>query len=196
MVRLSLLSVAWLAATAASAASPPNDTPVDQAPEIDLTEVSILQGAFIIECETPQVVDTLAQDVKDRGGTVRQTFRSVIYTGLSVQIPDTNGTNTEGDDFQKEMEGREGVKAVWPVTKTQIPLDKGDLSANPQGNMGQLGDVVARDLINSPFHHVLTQVDKLQAEGFTGSGIKIGVVDSGVSQRFASRAGQVVLLIR
>jgi subtilisin family serine protease len=33
--------------------------------------------------------------------------------------------------------------------------------------------------------HVMTQVDRLHAKGITGKGVKIAVIDSGVSRRLA-----------
>lgn len=75
------------------------------------------------------------------------------------------------------------VKRMWPVRVHK--------NAKPhvewQGTPGQ--DYI---LSNEKRHaqsddfapHVMTQVDKLRQEGYTGHGIKIAVVDSGVGEDF------------
>lgn len=77
------------------------------------------------------------------------------------------------------------VKQMWPVKVYGIPTPKVEWTGTPgmdyeavmkrdlDGRDGKLKDVF------SP--HVMTQVDKLRAEGATGKGLKVALVDSGVS---------------
>lgn len=73
------------------------------------------------------------------------------------------------------------VKNVWPVEKVYLPSDQ-RLWA---GNQLRHTDHLIRKSGNgtgAPYPpHVMMQVDKLRAEGITGKGVKIAIIDSGVS---------------
>ncbi|TQV92777.1 subtilisin [Cordyceps javanica] len=48
----------------------------------------------------------------------------------------------------------------------------------------------ARDTVDkAPWTHIMTQVDKLHKEGYTGKGIKIGIVDTGVNYSIPALGG-------
>ncbi len=69
------------------------------------------------------------------------------------------------------------VKGIWPVRMT--------FALQPQSLEPRMSDAVQQSLtgrqaINDSFApHVMTQVDKLHAEGITGAGVKVAVLDTG-----------------
>ncbi len=70
------------------------------------------------------------------------------------------------------------VKQMWPVKRYHIPeyevLWTGEATA---------GDEITRRAAQDTFSpHVMTQVNKLKDKGLTGQGIKVAVVDTGVSR--------------
>lgn len=75
--------------------------------------------------------------------------------------------------------------AVWPLTLYHVPAYKVDwvagddaLADNAHGEAAAAARKAAADTF-SP--HVMTQVNKLRDEGIVGDGIKVAIVDTGVS---------------
>lgn len=156
MVRLSASILAGLAVTAVSftgaATLDPRGVPSD-----------VVAGAFILECESSQNLESLIKVVQDQGGEIRREFNSKVFYGLSVQLPNATMAG-------HKMEHMTGVINVWPVQVTKQPVE-----SQPAQEPGH-----QRRGINAPWNHIMTQVDKLHADGFMGSGIQIAVVDTGV----------------
>lgn len=75
-----------------------------------------------------------------------------------------------------------GVK-VWPVTVIPRPDDEVVWAGTPKApklaSLRKRGDEGTEDDFST---HVQTQVDLLRAEGLTGKGVKIAVIDTGVSR--------------
>lgn len=156
MVLFSALTLAGLAAAASLAG----------AATINADDISgsVATGAFILECESTQNLDELAKAVQDQGGEIRRQFNSKVFYGISVQLHNTTMT-------VHEIEKMSGVARVWPVEVTMQPVEL--RTVQQPGNQ--------RRANSAPWNHIMTQVDKLHAAGFTGSGIRIAVVDTGVS---------------
>lgn len=82
------------------------------------------------------------------------------------------------------------VKNIWPVRLWDRPEfdvrrhdNSTDTAADVQGTLRKR-HCANSTLGNGP--HVMTQVDRLHAKGITGKGVKIAVIDSGVSGHLAS----------
>ncbi|KAM3514721.1 hypothetical protein MY11210_001692 [Beauveria gryllotalpidicola] len=165
MVPFLTLALAGLAMAAASPTGA-NTTDSNGAPSVVAT------GAFILECNNSQSLDLLVKTVLDQGVEIRRQFNSKVFYGISVELHNT--TMTENAIGQMP-----GVTKVWPVETTKQPVE---LPAVPEpGNQ-------RRDTA-STWNHVMTQVDKLHAAGYTGSGIKIAIVDSGVNYTHSALGG-------
>lgn len=158
MVLFSSLTLAGLAAAASLASA--------GAATVDAGDISgsVATGAFILECESTQNLDDLVKAVRDQGGEIRRQFNSKVFYGISVQLYNTTMT-------EHEMEQMPGVSRVWPVEVTTQPVELQTVQ-QPENQR--------RDN-SAPWNHIMTQVDKLHAAGFTGTGIRIAVVDTGVS---------------
>lgn len=156
MVRLSALALAWLAAAAVSftgaATLGPKEVPSD-----------VVTGAFILECDSSRNLESLIKAVQEQGGGIRREFNSKVFYGISVQLPNATMAG-------HKMEHMPGVRNVWQVQAIKHPVGPGAAQ----------GTGIQRREINAPWNHVMTQIDKLHAKGFLGSGIKIAVVDTGV----------------
>lgn len=157
MVLFSTLALAGLA-TAAATLTGANTTDSNGAPN------DVATGAFILECDSSQNLDLLVKNVQEQGGEIRRQFNSKVFYGISVELHNTTMT-------ESGMEQMPGVTKVWPVeaTKQLVELPEVKQIENQR-----------RDT-SATWNHIMTQVDKLHAAGFTGSGIKIAVVDTGVS---------------
>ncbi|KAM0745432.1 hypothetical protein ACQRIT_000816 [Beauveria bassiana] len=164
-----LFSTFALAGVAVAAASPTeaNTTDPSAAPS-----VIAATGAFILECDNSQSLDSLVKTVLDQGVEIRHQFNSKVFYGLSVELHNT--TMTENGIGQMP-----GVTKVWPVETTRQPVE---LPAVPEAGNKR------RDT-SSTWNHVMTQVDKLHAAGYTGQGIRIAIVDSGLNYTHSALGG-------
>ncbi|KAM3529795.1 hypothetical protein MY4038_005246 [Beauveria bassiana] len=171
MVRPSIWTLAWTATAVASSAW----AAVDGNKTLDNTVV----GAFIIEC------------LQQQDGQVRRKFDSKIFYGISVQLANATGVTSA------EIRNIKGVKEIWPVnlmssTANDMPGEQPEKqqSGHQQAHWSSgLASRAAGQSLESPWHHVLTQVDKLHAEGLSGNGIKIAVVDTGVDYTHPALGG-------
>jgi len=138
-------------------------------------------GAYIIEFnEKSQDLTAFYQDLLSDGiqVTPRANLSYKLFQGASINIRNTN----DAEYLSTVILAKSQVKNIWPVRAIQIPLP----TSISVGNGVQARDAsgkVRRAVENGTdtfTPHVMTQVDKLRAEGITGKGIRIGIVDTGV----------------
>ncbi|KAM3425921.1 hypothetical protein NHJ13734_009805 [Beauveria thailandica] len=183
MVRPSIWTLAWTAAAVASSAW----AAVDGNKTLDNT----VADAFIIECETGQDIERLTKAIQQQDGQVRRKFNSKIFYGISVQLANATGVTSA------EIRNIKGVKDIWPVNLMSSTADDmpGEQPEKQQSGHQQahwssgLASRAAGQGLESPWHHVLTQVDKLHADGLSGNGIKIALVDTGVDYTHPALGG-------
>lgn len=112
-----------------------------------------------------------------------------LFKGVSVQLHDVDKAHEKA----AKLADTPAVKAVYPVQLFNMPKPKVEWIAQdgtkaPGGLLSSRAD----DAVDTFSPHVMTQVDKLRAKGITGKGVKIAVVDTGVSERiqgFPCRTG-------
>ncbi|XWX00429.1 hypothetical protein V2A60_008449 [Cordyceps javanica] len=147
-----------------------------------------MSGGFIVACNSVDDVEPLVEEVEKHGDIVRHKFLSDIFPGFSVLL--SNSTITK-----EELAQSDSAKNVWAVqtsasgpalaNETQSAQGTGAEAKEPRGVKQQLPwrRQAASQNLTAPWSHVLTQVDRLHAKGFRGSGIKIAVVDTGVGYK-------------
>jgi len=97
-----------------------------------------------------------------------------LFKGASIKFSDPATSADKANDLSKMA----GIKKVYNLQT--YPMPKPDILWT--GNSAQkLADLKKRADADTFSTHKMTQVDKLRAEGITGKGIKIAVVDTGVS---------------
>ncbi|KAM3426042.1 hypothetical protein NHJ13734_009704 [Beauveria thailandica] len=161
MVLLSTLALAGLAAAAVSS----NGT---TASDSQGAAANVATSAFILECQSSQNLDPLVKAVQAQGGEIGRQFNSKVFYGVSVRLHNsTLSTN--------QMESMPGVTKVWPIEAEEQKVELQPVQSPEQQPGPQRRDV------SSSWNHIMTQIDKLHAAGFTGSGIKIGIVDTGLN---------------
>lgn len=101
--------------------------------------------------------------------SVRLTYDFELFKGVSVQLKDIS--NAEETAFR--ISQAPAVKKVWPVHIYDRP-DTEFQTVNPM-------KLESRDESDTIGPHVMMQVDKMREKGFTGKGVKVAVIDSGVS---------------
>ncbi|KGQ04617.1 Subtilisin DY [Beauveria bassiana D1-5] len=149
-------------------------------------ETSVVDDAFIVECSSLSDVESLRQEIQSLGGTIRQNYTSDIFFGLSAQLP--GESDGKASNFSAEMKTKSGVKNVWPIETVTLPEEETEEIEEAQENLQRHYSRRASDG-KAPWNHLMTQVDKLHAEGYTGKGIKVGVVDTGVNYTIKALGG-------
>lgn len=103
-----------------------------------------------------------------------------LFKGASIQFADIDNA----EDLASEMALLPGIKRKWPVQTFSIPKPEVHWTGTPGMEYKSIKKrgFEERDSVNDTFSpHVMTQIDKLRAEGVTGKGLKVALVDSGVS---------------
>ncbi|PVH73022.1 subtilisin-like protease [Cadophora sp. DSE1049] len=148
----------------------------------------VVPGAFIVTFESslPSSAN-FYQNLTANGipVTTRQTFDPAIFAGTSFHLHDVNDTHldTIGNFTQ--------VKSISPVRLHQRAAPVGDVA-----NVAKLWSAAklkGRAVADSDdmTTHKMTGVDKLQAEGLDGSGITIGIIDTGIDYNLPALGGGI-----
>ena len=105
-------------------------------------------------------------------------LKHTLFNGASVAID--NLENVES--IAGAIATLACVKSMWPMQSYGPPSTRLDWVGRPGMHTQHRDSLGARATINDAFTpHVMTQVDKLRSKGVTGKGIKVAVIDSGVS---------------
>ena len=102
-----------------------------------------------------------------------------LFKGVSVQLHDIK----KADEKASKLAAMPAVKAVYPVQLFKMPSPKIEWIAQNTTHTKGSGLLSSRadDKVDTYSPHVMTQIDKLRAKGITGKGVKVAVVDTGVS---------------
>ncbi|KAI8718244.1 hypothetical protein NCS52_00602600 [Fusarium sp. LHS14.1] len=151
-------------------------------------EADVIPGAFIVEWEDNK--NPGESFYEDLGIKVepRKTFNYRLFHGASFRLD--NATDDESGEIAEQIAARPEVKSIWPVKVIKIPSPNPIMIGRNATASASSGSKKRRDTEKDTFTpHVMTQVDKLRAEGYTGKGIRIAVVDSGVDYTHPALGG-------
>jgi subtilisin family serine protease len=145
-----------------------------------------LPGGYIVEFandnETPETfyASLAASDVQVEP-RMDLTFR--FFKGVSFQLK-RSSSNSSDWDFLRQMKAQPQVANIWP---TQIITRTGQGGA---AIPAQRKHIKRQSELEDTFStHVMTQVDKLHAEGVTGKGYRVAIVDSGIDYTHPALGG-------
>lgn len=118
-----------------------------------------------------------------------------LFKGCSFRLKNTS--DDHASVAANKISEMSKVRKVWPVRQRRLPNSKVIATSDGRAtglNLGRQNGVSINDTF-SP--HVMTQVDKLRAQGITGAGIRIGVIDTGVDyNRTYNRVSPFVVCLR
>lgn len=129
------------------------------------------------ETQADSVQDTNAF-VKELGGeaSLRKDLRFKLFKGASIQFKDTKNA----EKLAAELADLPKVKNVFPVRRYPLPRHTIHSVGSTVANIAE--SLKKRDNGTDTFStHLMTQVNKFHDAGITGQGIKIAVIDTGVS---------------
>ncbi|KAF2723337.1 subtilisin-like protein [Polychaeton citri CBS 116435] len=146
-------------------------------------------GAYIVEYTQDESTDAFYSSLGQAGHAVshRLDLKYNLFKGVSFQL---QNVSSEKEAVQK-IQAMSQVKNIWPVRIYNVPKDevvwtgKEKVAPSAAGlQKRQSGN--SKDTF-SP--HVMTQVDKLRAEGVTGKGVRVAVIDTGVDYHHPALGG-------
>ncbi|KAF2788581.1 subtilase [Melanomma pulvis-pyrius CBS 109.77] len=146
----------------------------------------IVPGAYIVEFEDDHDTNSFMQSFDSGDVAIRMKLEFKLFKGVSVQLNSGSDIKTAAENIASMGP----VKRMWPIQKISMPNDKviwngtdRNMAANflSKRQTGNSSDTF------SP--HVMTQVDRLRADGVTGKGMKIGVIDSGIDYMHPALGG-------
>ncbi|XXG99686.1 hypothetical protein Hte_006027 [Hypoxylon texense] len=160
----------------------------DAATSSAAVDESIVKGAYIVEFDGDEDSGTFYQDLSADGIEVEQhrmDMKYQLFKGASFHL---KGDVTEHEAAASVIAAKPRVKSIWPVRKIAFP--KPDVT-QVGSNVTELHRRFKRQEGNGSLFtpHVMTQVDKLLAEGYTGKGLRIGLVDTGVDYTHPALGG-------
>lgn len=121
-------------------------------------------------------------------GKTRMTFDYKLFKGVSVQLDNVNNA----DEKASKMSAAHGIKRMWPVEVHSLPDESVAWTGTPSKNNDAL--LKRKNSSSGKFSpHVMTQIDNLHSKGYKGKGVKIAVIDTGVSTSFGIERSAVVL---
>lgn len=102
-----------------------------------------------------------------------------LFKGVSFRLNDLSSE----EELAKQIAAMPEIKQMWPVREYPIPNDEVVWTANSETaapeSSNYLGKRQSSD--NTTFSpHVMTQVDRLRANGVRGAGIRVAVIDTGI----------------
>ncbi|SPO05498.1 related to subtilisin-like serine protease [Cephalotrichum gorgonifer] len=129
---------------------------------------------------------------EDIPASSRLNLTYTLFKGASFELGAASGAT---ESLPNRIAKLPMVRKIWPVQTGRVPEDEtlwagsidtmGHTIQRRQVFQGEEGEEPATGF--SP--HIMTQVDKLKAEGITGKGIKIGIVDTGVDYTHPALGG-------
>jgi hypothetical protein len=159
----------------------------------DTSETSdILPGAYIVEFanenDTPSAFyESLAVDGVQVDHRMDLSFR--FFRGVSFQIRHSSSNTSTPDDLQF-LQAAPRVRNVWPARIIRRNVQEGPQVPDASSPIAQNTRVKRQTQTERTFSpHVMTQIDKLHAEGITGKGFRIAIVDSGVDYTHPALGG-------
>lgn len=102
-----------------------------------------------------------------------------LFNGASFQLDNLDGEAEQAE----QIAAMPAVKQIWPVRLYQVP--KYTVVQNVSSEVTAATNTVNRrqdvnTTVDTFSPHVMTQVDRLRAAGYTGEGVKLAIVDTGV----------------
>ncbi|KAF2177139.1 subtilisin-like protein [Zopfia rhizophila CBS 207.26] len=162
----------------------------------DTVETSdILPGAYIVEFadenDTPSAFyESLAADGVQVEPRMDLSFR--FFNGVSFQVRNSSSNSSVpgGWQFLRRMQATPRVRSIWPARTTRLDVRDGPRVPDAAISTAPNARVKYQTQTERTFSpHVMTQIDRLHAEGVTGKGFRIAIVDSGVDYTHPALGG-------
>ncbi|OAA38323.1 subtilisin-like protease [Metarhizium rileyi] len=148
-----------------------------------IASASVVPGAFIFEFQEGQNTAPALETLR-KNGDVRMDLDFELFRGVSVQFHDVE----KAGEVVDSLAAMSAIRRYWPVTLHRVPKAQLHWTGNPDvgNNLETRDNSTKRGILSA---HAMTQIDKLHAKGYTGKGIHIAVIDSGIDYKHPSLGG-------
>ncbi|KAJ4301343.1 hypothetical protein N0V90_003435 [Kalmusia sp. IMI 367209] len=153
----------------------------------------IVSNVYIAEFANDDVTasafyGSLAADGVDAEHRMDLSFR--FFKGVSFQVKRPNSTSGgDSSNMISQIKSLSEVSAIWPVRSSKLEMPEMQ-PLDATNNTSTHAHIKRQDEDERPFSpHVMTQIDKLHAEGVTGKGIQVAIIDSGVDYTHPALGG-------
>ncbi|ROT36156.1 subtilisin-like protein [Sodiomyces alkalinus F11] len=180
MVRGTLLLSLFAAATSAVTAKS-----VKRQIEKRELHARTIPGAYIIEFHE-DADPTEVHKAYEEHAVKRRDLNYKLFKGTSIHFRDVE----TAEERALEIGNLNSVKHIYPVEHYERPHDEVIWRGNPgrEYMQNRRRDVDPED--EDEFApHLMTQVDRLRDEGFTGAGLKVAVIDTGIDYTHPALGG-------
>lgn len=133
-------------------------------------------GVYMAELEDGAAPEQLISQLSAANITVsiRQSIDSKLFHGVSFTVDGMYSAPGGAESVILAAAGT--IRQVWPVRAVCKP----DEEVEGFVGLNKTSNVIRRDVDGPYYPHVMSQIDLLHQAGFTGQGIRIGVVDTGI----------------
>ncbi|KAF2689831.1 subtilase [Lentithecium fluviatile CBS 122367] len=148
----------------------------------------VVPGAYIVELEDNHDSASFYSTLGNTDVSVKHRMKLdyTLFKGTSFQLKNVSDV----DAAAKRIANMAMVKQMWPVRVFKVPtvdvIWKGSDKGMAESALQKRQSANTSDTFST---HVMTQVDKLRAEGVTGQGVKIAVIDTGVDYNHPALGG-------
>ncbi|KAL2202340.1 subtilisin-like protein [Sarocladium strictum] len=149
---------------------------------VQVAVAEIVPGAYIVEFADDQNSDTFVASVQEQQGEVKQYFDYKLFQGASIQLPHDDSSSSSADTA-RVLSKSKYVKKAWPIYRHSLPDTRIHWTGNNTKTFTTNLDPSSKNAnsTSDPYSpHVMTQVDKLHEAGYTGKGITIAILDTGI----------------
>ncbi|KAH7304312.1 peptidase S8/S53 domain-containing protein [Stachybotrys elegans] len=151
--------------------------------------LEVVPGAYIVEFNDDADLDQFSRQAEPRY-TTRMALDYKLFRGVSIQLSNTTYT---GEDYAGQLASLDAVKNIWPVKKISQPASVGKKEGQeerPSSKRDQLHATRQESNETLPYApHVMTGIDRLHAEGITGDGVTIAIIDAGIDYTHPALGG-------
>ncbi|KAL3419622.1 Minor extracellular protease vpr 12 [Phlyctema vagabunda] len=147
---------------------------------------NIVEGAYIVEfTQSDSLVEpSFFSNLTDSNisATPRISLNHELFKGASFKI----AAAQDIEETVAAIQSMAMVNKIWPVRTYDNPAN---VIGTLDEYMAKNAKISKRELLDTFSPHVMGGVDKLHAEGFTGEGLFIGVIDTGVDYKHPALGG-------
>lgn len=144
----------------------------------------VVPGAFVVEYEDGVDIESHLTSVQHIAST-RMKLDYKLFKGASIRFHDVDKAHHHAE----MLAGTPHVKKIWPVYLYDLPeyTTHWDAGEDATRRKGQDGPTTRQAPADTFSPHVMTQVNRLRDAGFLGEGIKVAIIDTGVSSFLQTR---------
>ncbi|POS76646.1 minor extracellular protease vpr [Diaporthe helianthi] len=151
-----------------------------------------IPGAYMVEFEGSPDVGSFYNDLSSKNINVskRLDLSYSLFKGASFKLEDT----ADEQETVNQINSLAKVKTIWPVRRVHLPVEPNKITTGTSITPEEAASALrtrqdSGSEADAYSTHVQTQVDKLRAAGYTGKGVKIGIVDSGLDYMHPALGG-------